>query len=82
MTCSSLGGVEPFIPASESWNGQCLDSQRNEFWLAGMDLDLRFALGLLSGIFSPFLLVPPSCVSTLGNTSKCYPHSSAADCQA
>lgn len=48
------GGVEPFIPASQSWNGQCLDSQRNEFWLAGMDLDSRFALGLLSGIFSPF----------------------------
>lgn len=59
MTYSSLEGVEPFIPASESWNGQCLDSQRNEFWLAGMDLDLRFALGLLSGIFSPFLLVLP-----------------------
>lgn len=54
VTYSSLGGVEPFIPASKSWNGQCLDSQRNEFWLAGMDLDLRFALGLLSGIFPPF----------------------------
>lgn len=59
VTSSSLGGVEPFIPASKSWNGQCLDSQRSEFWLAGMDLDLRFALGLLSGIFTPFLLVPP-----------------------
>lgn len=59
VTYSSLGGVEPFIPASKSWNRQCLDSQRNEFWLAGMDLDLRFALGLLSGIF-PRLSIPPS----------------------
>lgn len=34
---------------------------------------------------TPFLLVPPSCVSKLGNTSKCYPHTSAVtspDCQA
>lgn len=51
------------------------DSQRIEFWLAGVGLDLRFALGLLSGIFFFFLLLifPLSCVCKLGNTNKCYP---------
>lgn len=52
------------------------DSQRSEFWLAGVVLDLRFALGLLSGIFFPFFLfrlsLPLLCF-WLGNTSKCYP---------
>lgn len=48
------------------------DSQRIGFWLAGVVLDLRFALGSLSGIFfPPFLFL--SCVSKLGNTNKCYP---------
>ena len=45
------------------------DSQRTEFWLAGVVLDLRFALSLLSGIFLPFSFsVCPSlsCVSRLG----------------
>lgn len=54
-----LGVLSHLYQRVKSWNGQCLDSQRNEFWLAGMDLNLRFALGLLSGISSPFLLVPP-----------------------
>lgn len=52
------------------------DSQRIEFWLAGVVLDVRFALGSLSGIpphTHLFLYPSPSCVSRLGNTSKCYP---------
>lgn len=45
------------------------DSQRIEFWLAGVVLDLKFALDSLSGIFPPF----SSYISKLGNTNKCYP---------
>lgn len=59
---SSLGGVEPLIPASKSWDGQCLTA-KELFWLAGMGLDLRFALGYYQGFTRPpssFLFVPPS----------------------
>lgn len=32
---SSLGGVEPLIPASRSWDGQCLTAKESGFGLQG-----------------------------------------------
>lgn len=32
---SSLGGVEPLIPASRSWDGQCLTAKELSFGLQG-----------------------------------------------
>lgn len=32
---SSLGGVEPLIPASTSWDGQCLTAKESSFGLQG-----------------------------------------------
>lgn len=55
-------------------------------WVLACRDGFRFEVcfGFIIRDIYPLSISPPSCVSKLGNTSKCYPHSSAAappDCQ-
>lgn len=49
-------------------------------WVLACRDGVRFEVcfGFTIRDISPLSISPPSCVSKLGNTSKCYPHSSAA----